>query len=75
MNTMNKLIIILLGVLLLGSMAYLTSCVPEDDDGYATCDGTVCDYSNPYSNQYSSSCYASKSDCETDTGNTCTDCS
>ena len=71
---MNKIIIVLLGVLLLGSMIYITSCQPEDSD-YATCDGTVCDYSNPYSNQHTSSCYSTKSDCETDTGSTCTDCS
>ncbi len=71
---MNKFFIILVGVFLLGSMVYITSCVPESDDGYATCDGT-CDYDSPYSNQYSSSCYESRSDCETETGNTCTDCS
>ena len=71
---MNKFTIILLGVLLLGSMSYITGCVPEDDDDYASCDGT-CDYKNPYSNQYTSSCYATKSDCENDTGSTCVDCS
>ncbi len=71
---MNKFIIILLGVLLLSSMVYITGCVAEEDDGYTSCDGT-CDYDNPYSNQHTSNCYASKSECENDTGNSCSDCS
>ena len=72
---MNRLIIILLGILLISSMAYLTGCASEEDDGYATCDGTVCDYNNPYSNQDTPNCYKTMTDCENDTGRSCTDCS
>ena len=71
---MNKFIIILLGVLLLGTMAYMTSCATEGDSEYTTCDGS-CSYDKPYSNQYSSSCYQSLSDCEIDSGHSCKDCS
>ena len=70
---MKKFFIILVGVLLLGSMAYLTSC--EDDVEYVSCDGTTCDDDNPYSNQHTSSCFSSESACEDDTGHSCKDCS
>ena len=70
---MRKFFIVLVGVLLLGSMAYLTSC--EDDFEYVSCDGITCDDSNPYSNQYADECYSSESACEDDTGHSCKDCS
>lgn len=72
---MSKLYIIILGVLLLGTMVYITGCAAEGDDGYITCDGNTCDVDHPYSNQDSNSCYASISDCESSTGKTCKDCS
>ena len=70
---MRKFFIVLVGVLLLGSMAYLTSC--EDDFEYVSCDGTTCSDDEPYSNQYTDSCFSSKSTCEDDTGHSCKDCS
>jgi len=70
---MKKLLIVFTGILLLGSMVYLTSC--EDDVEYVSCAGTTCDDSNPYSNQHTSSCFDSKSECESDTGHDCKDCS
>jgi len=73
MNT-NKFITIILGILVLGSLLYLSSCVDDTDSEFANCDGTTCDSQNPYSNQYTNSCYSSKSDCESATGHTCVVC-
>lgn len=70
---MRKVLIIVAGAIILGSMFYLTSCV-EEDSAYVDCDGS-CSYSEPYSNQYASSCYSTLSDCESDTGHSCKNCS
>lgn len=71
---MRKFLILIAGASILGFMLYLTSCLKEEDDEYVECKIT-CDDANPYSNQYTSSCYATSGECETDTGHSCKDCS
>ncbi len=72
---LSKIYVLITGVIILLFMSiYFTSCVDDKDEEFANCDGTTCDSSNPYSNQYTSSCYSSKSDCENATGHTCVIC-
>jgi len=68
---MKKLIIIGMGIVLLLSLAIMTSC--EEDGAYTSCSNT-CSASAPYSNQNTSSCYSTLSDCENATGSSCTNC-
>ena len=70
---MKKLVIIGIGILLLGTLIAISSCSKEDDGGFATCSNT-CSADKPYSNATSASCFASQSECESETGNACKNC-
>ena len=70
MKTSKKIFIaIMLGCsLVVTTVGLVTSC-----EEIAICDGT-CDSSHPWSNDKTSTCYATKSYCESETGHTCTTC-
>ena len=70
----KKSIVILIGMAMILTLSQLSSCTEEDDSEYVSCDGGTCSSSEPYSNQYSNSCYATISACESATGHSCKNC-
>ena len=70
----KKSIVILVGVAMILTLSQLSSCTEDDDSEYVSCGSGTCSSSEPYSNQYSTSCFASVSDCESSTGHSCKNC-
>ena len=68
---MKKLLIIGMGMMLLLGLAVMSSC--EEDGEYTSCSNT-CSASAPYSNQNTSNCYSTLSECENATGGSCKNC-
>ncbi len=70
---MKKILIIGVGLILLGVLATISSCEKDGDDDFVSCSNT-CSSDQPYSNQNTSSCYETLSDCAAATGETCKNC-
>ena len=78
MKKIKKFTVVIAGAAMIFGLSQLSSCSEDSSSSgssseYITCDGT-CSASNPYSNQYSSSCYSTLSDCQSSTGHSCKNC-
>ena len=69
---MRRVFIISVGILLLGSMVYLTSCDIEVEQ--ISCGSMSCSDSSSYSNEYSNYCYETEGECEKNSGHPCRHC-